>query len=112
VETLPALRTLVTNPNLLLGAIASTKAEIKRHEDALQVLMDDLALMYATGELDDLKDDDGNLVSDSVKVSRCTHTSWHYSNAVKELQQLEQFEGVALKRETEYWRVTLPKAEF
>jgi hypothetical protein len=31
---------------------------------------------------------------------------------VKELQQLEQFEGVALKRETEYWRVTLPKAEF
>jgi hypothetical protein len=40
----------MTNPNLLLGAIASTKAEIKRHEDALQVLMDDLALMYATGE--------------------------------------------------------------
>jgi hypothetical protein len=68
--------------------------------------------MYATGELDDLKDDDGNLVSDAVKVSRCTRTSWHYSNAVKELQQLEQFEGVALKRETDYWRVTLPKAEF
>ena len=60
----------MTNPKLLLGAIASTKAEIKRHEDALQVLMDDLALMYASGELDDLKDGEGNLVSDAVKVSR------------------------------------------
>ena len=102
----------MTNPTLLLGAIASTKAEIKRHEDALQVLMDDLALMYATGEMDDLKDEDGNLVHEAVKVSRCTRTSWQYSNAVKELQQLEQFEGVASKKETEYWRVTLPKAEF
>jgi len=102
----------MTNPSLLLGAIASTKAEIKRHEDALQVLMDDLALMYATGEMDDLKDEDGNLVHEAVKVTRCTKTTWQYSNAVKELQQLEQFEGVASKKETEYWRVTLPKAEF
>lgn len=102
----------MTNPRLLLGAIASTKAEIKRHEDALQVLMDDLALMYTTGEMDDLKDDDGNLVGDAVKVSRCTRTSWQYSNAVKELQQLEQFEGIATKKETEYWRVSLPRAEF
>jgi hypothetical protein len=102
----------MTNPQALLGVIASTKIEIARHQDILDRLMDDLALMYTTGDLDDLKDDDGNLNAHGVKVSRCTRTSWQYSNAVKELQQLEQFEGVAQKRETEYWRVTLPKAEF
>ena len=100
------------NPESILGVIASTKIEIARHQEILDRLMDDLALMYTTGDLDDLKDDDGNLSAHGVKVSRCTRTSWQYSNAVKELQQLEQFEGVAQKRETEYWRVTLPKAEF
>lgn len=102
----------MTNPSTLLGTIASTKQEIARQQEILDRLMNDLALMYTTGELDDLKDDDGNLALHGVKVSRCTRTSWQYSNAVKELQQLEQFEGVAQKRETEYWRVTLPKAEF
>ena len=47
-----------------------------------------------------------------VLAGQLLGTSWTYSKAVKELQQLEQFEGVATKRETEYWRVTLPKAEF
>ena len=102
----------MTNPQALLGVIASTKIEIARHQEILDRLMDDLALMYTTGDMDDLKDDDGNLSAHGVKVSRCTRTSWQYSNAVNELQQLEQFEGVAQKRETEYWRVTLPKAEF
>lgn len=102
----------MANPSTLLGVIASTKKEIARQEEILAGLMDDLALMYTAGDLDDLKDDDGNLALDGIKVSRCTRTSWQYSNAVKELQQLEQFEGVATKRETEYWRVTLPKAEF
>lgn len=102
----------MTNPSTLLGVIASTKQEIARQEQILSALMDDLALMYTAGDLDDLKDDDGNLAYSGIKVSRCTRTSWQYSNAVKELQQLEQFEGVAQKRETEYWRVTLPKAEF
>lgn len=100
------------NPESLLGVIASTKIEIARHQEILDRLMEDLALMYTTGDLDDLKDDDGSLSAYGIKVSRCTRTSWQYSNAVKELQQLEQFEGVATKRETEYWRVTLPKAEF
>jgi hypothetical protein len=102
----------MTNPNSLLGVIASTKKEIARHQEILDVLMDDLALMYAAGDLDDIKDEEGNLAAHGIKVSRCTRTSWQYSNAVKELQQLEQFEGVAQKRETEYWRVSLPKAEF
>lgn len=96
----------------LIDRIASLKAEIARKEDDLQVLMDDLALLYSTGELDAFKDDDGNLLSNGTKVTRCTRASWQYSKAVKELQQLEQFEGVATKKETEYWRVTLPKAEF
>jgi len=102
----------MTNPSTLLGVIASTKKEIARHQEILDRLMDDLALMYTAGDLDDIKDDDGNLAYAGIKVSRCTRTSWQYSNAVKELQQLEQFEGVATKKETEYWRVTLPKAEF
>jgi hypothetical protein len=102
----------MTNPSTLLGVIASTKKEIARHQEILDRLMDDLALMYTAGDLDDIKDDEGNLAMHGIKVSRCTRTSWQYSNAVKELQQLEQFEGVAQKKETEYWRVTLPKAEF
>lgn len=102
----------MTNPSTLLGVIASTKQEIARQQEILDRLMDDLALMYTAGDLDNIKDDDGNLAHAGIKVSRCTRTSWQYSNAVKELQQLEQFEGIASKRETEYWRVTLPKAEF
>ena len=99
-------------PELLLGTIASTKQEIARQEQILARLMDDLALMYTNGELDELKDDGGNLTSNGIKVSRCTRTSWQYSNAVKELQQLEQFEGVATKKETEYWRVNLATPDF
>ena len=102
----------MTDPKLLLNTISHVKAEIARHEEALQRLMDQLSDMYTAGDLDDLKDDDGNVQANGVKVTRCTRTSWQYSKAVKELQQLEQFEGVATKKETEYWRVTLPKAEF
>jgi hypothetical protein len=102
----------MTDHTAILADIASVKLEIAYKEEKLQALMDDLAALYASGELDDLKDEDGNLASDGVKVTRCTRTSWQYSKAVKELQQLEQFEGVAVKMETEYWRVTLPKAEF
>lgn len=86
----------------ILADIASIKLEIAYQEEKLQALMDDLAALYASGELDDLKDDDGNLSRDGVKATRCTRTSWSYSKAVKELQQLEQFEGVATKKETEY----------
>ena len=102
----------MTEPTAILYDIASVKLEIAYQEEKLQALMDDLTALYASGDLDAIKDDDGNLVGEGVKVTRCTRTSWRYSKAVKELQQLEQFEGVATKKETEYWRVTLPKAEF
>jgi hypothetical protein len=102
----------MTDHTAILADIASVKLEIAYQEEKLQALMDDLAALYASGELDDLKDDDGNLTRDGVKATRCTRTSWNYSKAVKELQQLEQFEGVATKKETEYWRISLPKAEF
>jgi hypothetical protein len=102
----------MTNPSTLLGVIASTKKEIARHQEILDRLMDDLTLMYTAGDMDDLKDDDGNLNANGVKVTRCVKTTYQYSEAVKQLKQLEEFEGVATKRETEYWRVTLPKAEF
>lgn len=102
----------MTDHAQLLSNIASVKLEISYQEEKLQALMDDLAALYAAGDLDALKDDDGNLVHQGVKATRCTRTSWQYSKAVKELQQLEQFEGVATKKETEYWRISLPKAEF
>ena len=102
----------MTNPKTLLDDIAAIKQEIALREESLQILMDDLALLYSSGDLDDLKDDDGNLTANGIKATRVTRTSWQYSKAVKELQQLEQFEGVATKRETEYWRISLPKAEF
>ena len=102
----------MTNPKTLLDDIAAIKQEIALREESLQILMDDLALLYSSGDLDDLKDDDGNLMANGIKATRCTRTSWQYSKAVKELQQLEQFEGVATKKETEYWRISLPKAEF
>ena len=48
----------MTNPSTLLGVIASTKKEIARHQEILDRLMDDLALMYTAGDLDDIKDDE------------------------------------------------------
>lgn len=100
------------NPESLLGVIASTKIEIARHQEILDRLMEELELMYAAGELDDLKDDEGNLQAHGIKATRIVKTTWHYSNAVKDMQQMERFHEIAAKRETEYWRVTLPKAEF
>lgn len=96
----------------VLFDIASVKLEIAYQEEKLRALMDEMAALYASGDLDAIKDDDGNLAHEGVKITRCTRTSWQYSKAVKELQQLEQFEGVATKKETEYWRISLPKAEF
>ena len=102
----------MTDHAQLLFDIASVKLEIAYQEEKLKALMDSLTTLYTSGDLDAIKDDDGNLIGEGVKVTRCTRTSWQYSKAVKELQQLEQFEGVATKKETEYWRISLPKAEF
>jgi hypothetical protein len=102
----------MTDHARLLFDIASIKLEIIYQEEKLKALMDEITELYASGDLDAIKDDDGNLAHEGVKITRCSRTTWQYSKAVKELQQLEQFEGVATKKETEYWRISLPKAEF
>ena len=81
---------------------------IKRKADAeadIQNCKDVLTLMRAEGLIND------TVESDDLKLTWTTRSTWQYSNAVKSLQQMEQIEGVATKKQSSSWtaKQTTPK---
>ena len=75
-------------------------AAINRKADAEQEISnckEVLTLMRAEGLIND------TLESDDLKLTWTTRSTWQYSNAVKSLQQMEQIEGVATKKQSSSW---------
>ena len=73
---------------------------IKRKADAeadIQNCKDVLTLMRAEGLIND------TVESDDLKLTWTTRSTWQYSSAVKQLQQMEQIEGVATKKQSSSW---------
>ena len=56
-----------------------------------------LTLMRAEGLIND------SVQSDDLKLTWTTRSTWQYSPAVKQLQQMEQIEGVATKKQSSSW---------
>ena len=77
-----------------LAAAIKRKAEA---EEDIQNCKEVLTLMRAEGLIND------TLESDDLKLTWTTRSSWVYSAAVKQLQQMEQIEGVATKKQSSSW---------
>ena len=54
---------------------------------------------------------DDKLSTDYGSATLITRTSWTYSEAVKQLQELEQLEGVATKKTSAAWTIRAPKPQ-
>ena len=75
-------------------------AAINRKADAEQEISnckEVLTLMRAEGLIND------TVESPDLKLTWTTRSTWQYSNAVKSLQQMEQIEGVATKKQSSSW---------
>ena len=75
-------------------------AAIKAKQSAEQEIDDCksvLALMRKEGLIND------TIESEDLKLTWTTRSTWQYSAAVKQLQQMEQVEGVATKKTSESW---------
>ena len=75
-------------------------AAINRKADAEQEISnckEVLTLMRAEGLIND------TVESEDLKLTWTTRSTWQYSNAVKSLQQMEQIEGVATKKQSSSW---------
>ena len=82
---------------------------LKRKADAeadIQNCKEVLTLMRKEGLIGD------KLESEELNLVWTTRSTWQYSNAVKQLQQMEQAEGVATKKTSESWTAKPIKPKF
>ena len=91
--------------------VASISARIKELEQEKFHLMDMLRCSWRLGELDEYKDEKGDVILDSLRVSSRSRTTWSYSPAVEALQEKEQHTGVAERKITTYICVTNVKSK-
>jgi hypothetical protein len=75
---------------------------------ALQQLNDHdkaaLEALFNTGAISD------KLSAQNVSATRTTRTTWSYSPAVKQLQELEQLDGIATQKQSTSWTIRELKA--
>ena len=92
------------NPQTLLTQIRERQQQIV----ALQQLNDDdktlLEALFNIGAITD------KLSIDNISATRATRTTWTYSPAVKQLQELEQLEAIATPKTSVSWVVRESKA--
>ena len=100
-HTLTAAFPLTQPPSLTPDDVLDRlAAAINRKADAEQEISnckEVLTLMRAEGLIND------TVESDDLKLTWTTRSTWQYSNAVKSLQQMEQIEGVATKKQSSSW---------
>ncbi len=63
--------------------------------------------MLAAGELDELSYEPGIYEADGIRLTRSTRTTWQYSPAIKSLQKVEQENGMATAKTSEFWLTKL-----
>ena len=84
-------------PDDILDRLATAIAVKAKAEQEIQDCKDVLSLMRKEGLIND------TIESEDLKLTWTTRSSWVYSAAVKQLQQMEQIEGVATKKTSESW---------
>lgn len=93
----------------LMHQITSTKKAVKMLEFQLEGFMNTLDEYRANGLLDQYEGEDGTFYINGSRIVPTTRGIWQYSNAVKQLQEQEQVNGAATRKQTTYLRIYAPK---
>ena len=86
-------------PTQLIYLATQTQSSIKELTTFLDNIRARLSNFRDLGIIDD------KLSTDYGSATLVTRTSWTYSEAVKQLQELEQLEGVATKKTSAAWTI-------
>ena len=87
------------SPDDILDLLAKAIIRKSQAEEDISTLREMLALLRKQGIIGD------ELSHPELTLKWQTRSSWVYSPAVKQVQQMEQAEGVATKKTTEGWVV-------
>lgn len=87
------------SPDDILDLLAKAIIRKSEAEEDISTLREMLALLRKQGIIGD------ELSHPELTLKWQTRSSWVYSSAVKQVQQMEQAEGVATKKTTEGWVV-------
>ena len=100
-HTLTAASPLTQPPSLtpddVLDRLSAAIDRKAAAEEEISNCKEVLTLMRAEGLIND------TVESDDLKLTWTTRPTWQYSSAVKQLQQMEQIEGVATKKHSSSW---------
>jgi hypothetical protein len=88
-----------TSPEELIKEIDRCNRAIKAYQLIVDECKAGLQAHYDNGDIPD------KLSTPYGSASLTTRTSWSYSSAVKQLQELEQLEGVATKKTSSSWTI-------
>ena len=88
-----------TSPEALVRQITALQGAIKSMQAELDECKAGLQAHYDNGDIPD------KLSTPYGSATLTTRTSWAYSSAVKQLQEMEQLEGVATKKLSSSWTI-------
>ena len=88
----------------VLGLLKTAEKKLKARTDEVLGILNEL---LAAGELEGLSYEPGVYEADGVRLTRSTRTTWQYSPAIKSLQQVEQENGMATAKTSEFWTTKL-----
>ena len=89
----------MTTPENLVAFISAEMAQIKASQERIENWKAELQQLYDDGTITD------KLSTPYGSATLTTRSSWAYSSAVKQLQELEQIEGVATKKTSSSWTI-------
>ena len=93
------------SPDQLIYLATQTQQSIKELTTFLDNIRSRLTNFRDLGIIDD------KLSTDYGSATLVTRTSWTYSSAVKELQELEQLNDIATKKTSAAWTIRSPKSQ-
>jgi len=90
---------MTTSPDTLIAFITSAQAQIKATQAHIDACKLQLQALYETGEIPD------KLSTPFGSATLTQRSTWAYSSAVRQLQELEQLEGIATKKTSSSWTI-------
>lgn len=89
----------MTTPETLVGYITTALAQIKAIQSDIEGWKAELTAHHEAGTIPD------KLSTPFGTATLTQRTTWAYSSAVRQLQELEQLEGVATKKLSSSWTI-------
>jgi hypothetical protein len=90
---------MTTDPETLIACITCAQAQIKTIQSDIDAWKAELQAQFDAGLITD------KLTTPFGSATLTQRTSWIYSAAVRQLQELEQLHDIAVKRSTYSWTI-------